>query len=635
MAIRLWRWTSLATTSLLAIGVSVACGPISLPVLQSGSDPSGVTAVGQPASVPAQAVANATATPSKPRPGALRSVPVRRDSLAETMALDGAVTAQTQEPIMYGWRSIVDDVKVKPGQAVKKGDVLIEFSQGDLPKTLDTARSNLEAATANLALAQAQAEAAQAATAERVAADQKKQQQAMLDAQVALSRAQDNLTRVKAGKTPTEKQVADTAVTDYGTTQVAAAQLALDAAMAGPDDNTIRLAQRDVSNAQLAVNKAQADLNVLTGGPDPAALRAAQTAVQRAQSTLQIAQAAKIDPKAPDQAVAKMQHDNAIEDAQAALDNAQAQVAKLKQPPADIDVQAAKNRVVDTEATLSAAQDKLDKLQAGPDPAAIASAEHQLEATKHALAEVTAIRDEVYSHPTPAELNSAEDQVRAAQAALDNASQAPTVTDAAGPDIAPLQKVIIQDQADIAAAQAALDNTHLRAPFDGTVVSIQTKPGEMPAPSKPVIILARPGPPIVRIDLDDSQAKRVAVGQSADIQIGTGTTAVNAAATVSSVTPGTPDGSLGASANMDVSWAEDQTPKLGTPVQVTLHLGVRQDVLVVPKSAVRQSGGRATVEVQEGTIRHLVSVQVGLSTADSVEIVSGLTEGQMVLAGPA
>jgi len=53
-------------------------------------------------------------------------------------------------------------------------------------------------------------------------------------------------------------------------------------------------------------------------------------------------------------------------------------------------------------------------------------------------------------------------------------------------------------------------------------------------------------------------------------------------------------------------------------------------VLVVPKGAVRQAGGRASVEVQDGTLKHLVVVQVGIQSDTSVEILSGLREGQLV-----
>ncbi|MGI9146809.1 MAG: HlyD family efflux transporter periplasmic adaptor subunit [Chloroflexota bacterium] len=635
MAIRLWRATSLAALSLLAIGASAACGPISLPLVQSGADSDTAAGLGQPASIAGQDTANATATPVKVRTGGVRFVPVTRNSLTETLALDGTATAPAQEPINYAWRAIVDDVKVKAGQPVKQDDILVEFSQGEIPAKLAAARAKLQVDTASLALAQTQAQTSQDEIAQRVAAEQKKQQQAVLDAQLAVTRAQENLAKVQAGKSATEKQAADAAVTEYLATNMASAQNAVDLAMAGPDDNTIRAAQRDVANAQLTLSRAQADLDALTRGPDALAVRTATTAVLRAQSVLQLAQAAKIDPKAPDSTVAKMQNDNAIQEAQAGLDNAQAQLAKLKQPPAEVDVQAAQLKVIDAQTTVQNAQDRLDALQAGPDQAAIDAAQRQMQAAKRGLAQLTGARDEVYSHPTKAELNQAQDQVRAAQVVLDNAREVTPAMAAAGLDLGPLQQVISQDQADVAAAEASLENTHLRAPFDGTVVSVRARPGEMPVPSKPVVILARPGPPIVRVDLDDTQAGRINVGQTASIQIGTGASATTVPAQLASVTPAAQDGSVDASAVLNVAWADSQVPKLGTPVQVAVNLGSKQDVLVVPKSAVHQSGGRNTVEVQDGTIRRLVSVQVGITTGAGVEIVSGLSEGQMVMAGPA
>jgi hypothetical protein len=163
---------------------------------------------------------------------------------------------------------------------------------------------------------------------------------------------------------------------------------------------------------------------------------------------------------------------------------------------------------------------------------------------------------------------------------------------------------------------------------------VRTKPGDTLAPSSPVVILARPGTPIVRVDLDDTQAGRLVAGQQATIQLGAGVPGATLAdATVVNVTPAEQEGSLGATATFQARWADGQIPRIGTPVQVTVVVSQKQGVLVVPKSAVRQSGGKARVEVQDGTLRRLVPVEVGITTVDSVEILSGLTEGQFVLAG--
>ena len=535
-------------------------------------------------------------------------------------------------------------MKVKPSQSVKKGDILVDFNPGDAPKNLDTARGRLQTAQANLVQAQAQADSRQASATQKAAADQQQQQQIILDAELQLKKAQDNLVAVRSGNGApkigemTDLASQETAVAS-GQAQVARAQAALDKLLAGPDPDAVRVIDREAANAQIALTRAQTDLATLTRGADPESLRTAQNALQRAQTQLQIAQTAKIDPKAADLAVAKMQHDAAIEDAQVAVQSAELQITKLKQPPAGIDVQAARQRVQEAQDALSAAQAKQDAVQAGPDQAAVDNAQAELEFAKHYQAVAQAALDGIKSHPTPAEMADAQDQVRRAQLAVDNARRAPAALGDGGvgsAEIAALEKIVVQNQADVAAAEQTLEDAHLRAPFDGTIVSVRTRPGDLPAPSRPVIIMTRPGPPIVRVDLDDTQLAQLTAGQHASVEVGTGTAAASRAdAIVTGVTPAARDGSAGASATLDVSWTDGQPPKFGAQVQVVVNLGQKQGVLVVPKSAIHQAGGRTTVEVQDGTFRRLVTVQVGITMAAAVEIVSGLSEGQVVLAGPA
>jgi multidrug resistance efflux pump len=634
MTKRLRRSASLLAVSLTVLGFSAACGSLTLPGVLSGGDSGIPVGAAQPGSVGVSTAANATATPGLARAAGSRTAIVTRGSITEALALDGMTAAQTQENLAYTWRTYVDNVKVKPNQVVKQGDILIDFIATEATRAVDTARARLQTSTGNLAKAKTDADAVRTAAAQRLAADQKQQRQAVLDAQIELSRAQENLKIVQAGRSATDKMVASTSVATYGQTQVAAAQTNLDKVLAGPDPETIKAAQRDVASAQLVLTKAKADFNALTRGPDPAAMRTAQAAVTRATTQLQVVQAAKIDPKAPDQTVAKIQHDQAVQDAQLALDQAQAQMTTLKQPPADVDVQAAKFRVTDAETNLSAAQAKVEALQAGPDQKTIDDAQAGLDHALHAMSELQASLDEVNSHPTPFELRTAQDQVRRAQAAFDNAvaSSAAATTDSAGPNFAELEQLIARDQADLAAAEAAVENTHFRAPFDGTVVSVRVKAGDLPSPSQTVIVLARPGPPIVRVDLDDTQASRLVAGQLGTVAVNGGASAGPAAdATVVRVTPAAKDGSAGATAMLKVNWADGEVPKFGTPVAASIKLQQKSDVLLVPRSAIRQAGGRTTVEVQDGTLRHLVSVQVGITAAEGVEIVNGLTEGQIVL----
>jgi HlyD family secretion protein len=554
---------------------------------------------------------------------------VKRSSITEMLPLDGVVAAQDQTSVTYGFRAIVDVVHVKAGQVVKQGEPLIDFSTGDLPKTLDDARARLLASQVTLA----QAQARQQTAAQKAVADQAQRAQAVLDAEAGLKAAQDNLTMVRAGKSLSDRQAQETAVS-YGNAQLQQAQDDLDRLLAGPDAATLRAAQAEEGKNQAALAKAQADLAALTRGPDAATVRAAENLLQRVQTQLKIAQATKPDPKL-DPAIAGLQHDAAVQDAQLAEQNAQVALAKLKEPPSDQDVKTARQRVQDAQDAVNAAQAKVDGLQV-PDSAAVNAAQTNIEHIKHYLAEATANLNEVLSHPTPAEMASAQDQIRKAQAAVDNArraADAPSGDD--GADMKTLQTAVTQNESEVTRLQQALENTRVKAPHDGTVVAVRIKVGDTVTPGKALALLAKPGAPIVRVDLADADAARVAVGQHATVQIDTANGALSSIdATMAAVTPAAADGSSSASAALQVNWPNGQSPRFGLPAQVSVTVGQKDGVLVVPTTAVHKSANRNTVEVQDGTLRRLVSVQVGITNVNVVEILSGLDEGQLVLATP-
>jgi multidrug efflux pump subunit AcrA (membrane-fusion protein) len=62
-----------------------------------------------------------------------------------------------------------------------------------------------------------------------------------------------------------------------------------------------------------------------------------------------------------------------------------------------------------------------------------------------------------------------------------------------------------------------------------------------------------------------------------------------------------------------------------------LMLERKQDVLWLPPAAIRTFEGRRFVVVQEGTGQRRVDITVGLEADDRYEILSGLTEGQIVV----
>jgi multidrug efflux pump subunit AcrA (membrane-fusion protein) len=82
----------------------------------------------------------------------------------------------------------------------------------------------------------------------------------------------------------------------------------------------------------------------------------------------------------------------------------------------------------------------------------------------------------------------------------------------------------------------------------------------------------------------------------------------------------------------------DQTPaaadfKSGDTVTVTVQLANKVGILWLPPDAVRQVGGRTFVIVNGDNGPKRLDIDIGLKTVDKIEIVSGLTEWQVVV-GP-
>src|SRR5205823_1689076 len=132
------------------------------------------------------------------------------------------------------------------------------------------------------------------------------------------------------------------------------------------------------------------------------------------------------------------------------------------------------------------------------------------------------------------------------------------------------------------------------------------------------MIVAQQGESVVKVQqLADDELQRLSVGQAATVQLSTsgGGLAAPIKAAVLEVTPGAFDGSTTSTAIFKTNWVAGQTPRIGTPVQVAVTTNQKQSALVVPKGALRQSGGYSSVEVQDNTMRRLVRVEVGIITA--------------------
>lgn len=232
---------------------------------------------------------------------------------------------------------------------------------------------------------------------------------------------------------------------------------------------------------------------------------------------------------------------------------------KAGQVLARLNAAAQRAAVAQAEASLQRAQARLTELKAGPRPAEIASARAAVDAAEARLAQIRRGPDQEEVDRAAADVNRAQlrltsalqggrqGEIDAAQASLDAAESylvkltrqvgAEEVA-AAEADVrraqaqvdlllaGQLPETLAVAQADVAAAahgveqaRASLENTELKAAFDGTVAVLDLKAGEVVSPGTPVVRLADlSGWQVVTDDLSELSVARIREGAEATIK---------------------------------------------------------------------------------------------------------------------
>jgi RND family efflux transporter MFP subunit len=189
------------------------------------------------------------------------------------------------------------------------------------------------------------------------------------------------------------------------------------------------------------------------------------------------------------------------------------------------------------------------------------------------------------------------------------------------------------------AAQSASDAAEvmksyavLVAPFDGVITERSVDPGAMVTPGMPLLTIEDSTAFRLEVALDEARASQVAVGQSVDVHIGDSHTPnQSGAARVSEV------------ARVDPA-SHSFLVKLDLPTDPALRSGLfgrarfvgsTRQVLVVPSSAAVRRGQLTFVYIVNSDSRaKLQPVSPGTETADRIEILAGVREGDHVVSNP-
>jgi HlyD family secretion protein len=640
------------------------------------------------------AAASSQAAAAQAATGGRQAVPVRRGPITDQLTLDGRIAASDEVLLGFGIGGKVASVAVKPGDVVQEGQLLIEADAEAMQRDLIAARNRVEVGVLRQEQAQQQSQARQRDSERRNAADASRKEQAIREAESAVKRAQADYERIKAGATPTERKAAeanlasaqvsyDSAVSAYNSAytgpseldvraadqSIQTATLALQKAQAdyqklasGPDPADVRNAERDLFSAQNSYAQAVAAVEKVSQ-PDPVAVATAQREVQRAQLALRAAQNMKSNDSS-----SRTQKQIAVQNAAVDLQNAQDRLNQIQQGPPPMEVETARRNMLSARSSVDAARDKLAQVKRGPDQLALQQAQATVDAAQLALDQAASKQSQLGAGPTQEQVNRLAVAIRQAQASLDTARQQladlnakpakqdlqdaqdrlsaaqnnldraqqdaqadpGTDTDTSAYDIQVLERGLAQDRSQVEQLERQVAQTRLRSPFAGTVSSVKVRAGDVIEPERAVLTLAKPGDPVLRADVTERDASRLAQGQRAVVRLG-GADGGEFDASVDLLMDG--ENGVGRTVQLSALWPEP-TPSIGTPVQIIVTLREKADVLLVPQKAIRTAGARRFVEVIDGQNRTMTDVEVGIISNGQAEIVNGLKQDQLVLVNP-
>ncbi len=185
----------------------------------------------------------------------------------------------------------------------------------------------------------------------------------------------------------------------------------------------------------------------------------------------------------------------------------------------------------------------------------------------------------------------------------------------------------------LSVAQRRVGDSVVAAPFDGTITRVVTEAGGVTGPGTPLVQLVRTTSPEIRIDLDEANLGKVAVGQEATVTCEAFPGQTFAARVRE----------IGAQVDTDRGTVEvrltpETAPKWLRPGQ-TLSVNIIVDKgskrLVVPLLAVNTVGGISSLLVVENGEIQKRTITVGPAGPDGIPVLDGLKPEAMVVANPA
>lgn len=313
--------------------------------------------------------------------------------------------------------------------------------------------------------------------------------------------------------------------------------------------------------------------------------------------------------------------DDDIRTAQAAVDSAWGTYLSLANAVSDEDIQAAD---LSYQQAYQAWQDAQRIYGENPSNEMLRAKEGEASFD----AEIARLKAEALKNSRGPQLGAAYQRVLQAKSELDRVKAGPTSAEVDQANIA-----VEQAQAQLDRTQSAYQQMTLVAPFDGVVSAVNVEPGALVAPGVAVVELTDISPLRLTVQVDEIDIGQVHAGVPATVQLDA-LPGVQLSAKLDDIAL------VGSNNNGVVSYdahltLEDSDPRarVGMTAEASFLVQESDRVLVIPNIYIRLDSktNQAFVNVLNSENKlHEVEVKLGLRGQDSSEVLSGLSEGDLI-----
>jgi HlyD family secretion protein len=421
-------------------------------------------------------------------------------------------------------------------------------------------------------------------------------------------------------------------------------------------DVLVRLSDRDlalgVERAQQALTLSEAALQALQEGSRAEDIAAAEAALRSAQTKLENLKAGPTAEQIAEAEANVRQQQAAVNSANASYNTARDSVSAASIAGAEAELVAAQiaydnakeasddfafsftwEAFVEAQKNLAIAQARVDELKAGPKEGSLNSAAAGISSAAANLQRARLELENLLAGATAVQIKAAESAVAQAQANLDDLQSG-----AGDSDLIKAAAEVEQARLNVAAAEEALADAQVRAPFAGVVTEVLVSVGERA--SGEAVELVSDDLKVV-LNVDEVDIGRLRPGQEATITLETWPDRALPGQVTSIAPSAAASGDGIVSYAVTISFDPEELPVLvGMTADARLITEQKGDVLLVPNGAIRanRAAGTYTVNRVTGEVdgvpqTEAVPVTIGLRDDNYTQINDGLQAGDRVLIG--